>query len=248
MKRKRISLFVSIVLTIGVLGTMPQVTYAASCSGTDIVLSEISYDDDGTDEHEFVEILIPNAVSAGDFDSCVIRLLNQTQTVQHTLDLSTLDDSGIAAGTRLLWGSTNVAGRDATIGSCASNCIQNGPEDGIALVDTSGGDTVRWYWTYEDSDPTESYLGFSATNMGTENPSFCNDGTNSTETSISWDGSGWVENSCATPGESNQGPNVITLSSLSAHSASARPFAWPFAALAALTLTGLLWARRRRLA
>ena len=45
----------------------------------------------------------------------------------------------------------------------------------------------------------------------------------------------------------NDLPNAITLSSFSVRSASTWPFAWPLAALAALTLARLLWARRRRL-
>ncbi|HHB91322.1 MAG TPA: hypothetical protein ENK60_08460 [Anaerolineae bacterium] len=119
---------------------------AAGCDPNNIIFSEIDYDQPGTDNNEFLELRIINAVS---ISNCEIRLINGSNNATYdTIDLT----GNWGPNQYLLIGSTNIANRDLTFGggACASNCLQNGAPDGFALVDTSTGTgTVVWFYSYE---------------------------------------------------------------------------------------------------
>lgn len=207
-------LTVMLLLTLSLTATP---AHAASCSGADIVLNELAYDDDSTDDREFVELYFPNPVAADEFGNCEIRLLNQTQILQGTLDLSLYDDSGFAAGTYFTWGDAAITTADVAL----TASIQNGPDDGLALVDTGGAsDTVIWYFTYEDSDESEVYLGQAGTNLGTDSSGFCGDAAGTTETTLSRDPDTglYVEGACESADAPNLDPTAVKTSSLTARS------------------------------
>lgn len=209
---------------------LPGTALAAGCDGANILFSEIDYDQPSTDTTEFLELRIRNAATVSD---CEIRLVNGNGgTVYDTISLA----GAYPAGKYVVIGSTNIAGRDLGFdgGACSQNCLQN-DNDGVALVDTSGGgETLVAFIAYEGD---VSYLGASATGINcTDNPSgdnSCNNG------SAAGHGDWYV----AAPTPGSCGPNAVAVRGLAAGSVSPM-IAWPSVCLGALALA-VGWRSRR---
>lgn len=210
--KTQVSLFVTLVLTL-VIWIMPGSAYAAGCDGANIIFSEIDYDQPGADSVEFIELQIPAVTT---ISSCELRLINgatpSSPTVYRTIDLS----GSYAAGKYLVIGSTGVSPRDITIGgTCSSDCIQNGGNDGFALVDTSGAGTLVWFLSYE-GQITNYNPGDGSANSSTNLP--VSEDNNAPNNSINNGPAAGVDDSytstTVTPG--NAGPNAISLQTLNA--------------------------------
>lgn len=95
-------------------------------------INEFHYDNAGTDTGEFIEIV---TLAGTDLTGWSIVLYNLTGGVVYDTDL-------LSIATR-----TTVGGRDFYVLNYPSNGIQNGPQDGIALVDNNG--NVVQFLSYE---------------------------------------------------------------------------------------------------
>lgn len=198
-----------------ILTLIPTVSYATGCDPANIIFSEIDYDQPGTDSTEFIELRIPNTTT---ISNCVLRLINgatpNAPTVYRTIDLA----GTYPANKYLVIGSTGVPQRDITIGgSCATDCIQNGSNDGFALVDTTGAGTLVWFISYE-GQITNYNPGDGSSNSSENLP--VQEDNNAPNKSIN-NGTGAriadsYLNEIVTPGTA--GPNAILLSNLAATS------------------------------
>ena len=119
--------------------TSGTATVTVSTGADHLVINEVDYDQIMTDTAEFIEIYNPSATTKS-LATTVIMLVNGADsTVYATIDLSSV-------GSIPSQGYLVVAGSMVNVMAPAvkydpgwtSNEIQNGPPDGIALVDTSG--------------------------------------------------------------------------------------------------------------
>ena len=160
----------------------------------DIFISEFHYDNSGTDEGEFVEVTAP---AGTDLTGWSIVLYNGTGGASYDTDslTGTVANQSVGFGTMVV--------------DYASNGIQNGAPDGIALVDDSG--ALVEFLSYEGTGG----LGFVATNGPAA-------GVTSTDIGVAQGGTGplgasidragvvpgsysWVSNSDSTKGAPNPG-------------------------------------------
>ncbi len=142
--KKVFSMAVLVVFTLGfLLGAMVvlQPVLAAGCDASNIIFSEIDYDQPDTDNAEFLELYIPSGTTISD---CEVRFINGSTITHYNI---TSIAGTYPADTYLHLG----VGGDIPIGSnCLTYCIQNGAPDGFALVDTSGGGiSLVWFYSYE---------------------------------------------------------------------------------------------------
>jgi predicted extracellular nuclease len=117
-----------------IAGLVPAIGAAPALGATDVVISEIHYDNVGTDTGEGIEVTGPEGT---DLSGWTLVLYNGSSSVRapyNTLALSgTLLDQDAGMGTSFV--------------SLPTNGLQNGSPDGIALVNTSG--TVEEFLSYE---------------------------------------------------------------------------------------------------
>ncbi len=221
-----------------ILTLIPAVSYAAGCDPSNIVFSEIDYDQPGTDSTEFIELRI---ISATTISNCQLRLINGA-TPSAPTEYRTIDIAGTyPANKYLVIGSTGVTARDITIGgNCATDCIQNGNNDGFALVDTSGAGSLVWFISYEGQ--ITNYNPGDGSSNSSENLPVSED-NNSPNKSINNGPTGGVADAylSETPTPGASGPNAISLHGLGAVSGSTG-----LPLLGLLALGGAALYRRRR--
>ncbi|HJL20559.1 MAG TPA: lamin tail domain-containing protein [Sandaracinaceae bacterium LLY-WYZ-13_1] len=132
--------------TMGLIGTPGAPNEAmcpASCSAmaSRLVINEINYDDDGSDEYEFVEIYNPTG-SDIELTGLSIVLFNGADREENgRVDLS---GTLAAGGFRVAGPSGSMVTTDFTL----SSSPQNGAPDGVGILDTSSG-TLIDFVTYE---------------------------------------------------------------------------------------------------
>ncbi len=105
---------------------------------SDVFLNEFHYDNDGTDTNEFLEVIVGPGFS-GNLAEIDVVLYNGADGAPYgTIGLGTGFDLG---GT--------VDGYRIFSAGLPSNGIQNGPADGIAIVNTAGSGDVLQFLSYE---------------------------------------------------------------------------------------------------
>lgn len=125
-----------------------------------LVLNEVDYDNIGTDFHEFVEVYNPTGTTLP-LDHLAIVGVNGSNNAEYLrveLDAAT----SIAPDHYLVVAvpdSVNLAPGTPLIPLPATNVVQNGPPDGLALVDTST-NTVLDALSYEGSITAATLTGF----------------------------------------------------------------------------------------
>ncbi|MEJ7845181.1 MAG: hypothetical protein WKF93_06015, partial [Acidimicrobiales bacterium] len=121
---------------------------AVAPPGSTVFINEIHYDNTGTDAGELIEIANPNGV---DLAGWSVVLYNETGGA--TYDTDPLTGTG-----------------EFTVLNYAVNGIQNGPNDGIALVN---GTTVEQFLSYEGilTATNGPAAGRTSTNIGVAEPS-----------------------------------------------------------------------------
>ncbi len=111
----------------------------APCPSQTLVINEVDYDEVGTDSNEFVEILNTGGSPVSLTGLSLVFVNGANDSVYLTVPL---DSQGtLNAGQYLVVGSSTVlvpGGVPKIDFALASNNIQNGPPDGIALVDEFG--------------------------------------------------------------------------------------------------------------
>ncbi len=171
------------------------------------VINEVGYDDDGTDDHEVVEIY----TVLGDFDLTGYTLVHRNGSngrVIWVLDLAELstDEEGY-----FVIGSTAIEGADLNwedMGEGDTNAIQNGP-DSIVLYEEWDGEledgVIVDAVAYEDFDADEHPFGEGDVALGIGHDNWSNsigrypDGADTDDNYTDFPGSWWI-----TPG----GPNT----------------------------------------
>jgi hypothetical protein len=192
----------------GVDGAANSATFTGyDPSGAVLVINEVDYDQPSTDTDEFVEILNPTG-SAVDLTNLALVLVNGGTGQDYSIiDLSAA--GSLAAGDYLVVGSATVANVDIAFGAAANN-IQNGPPDGVAIVNTAT-ETVIDALSYEGEITVATITGFAA-------PVNLVEGTATAAVDASVDGSlsrcpdgldtddaanDWALSTAATPGAAN---------------------------------------------
>ncbi|MET0826249.1 MAG: hypothetical protein ABWZ89_07020, partial [Acidimicrobiales bacterium] len=122
------------IFTMGLLaGSLPLVTAAPAAAQTSVFINEVHYDNTGTDAGESIEVAGP---AGTDLTGWTIVLYNQTGG-------ATYDTDSLPAGPITDLGD----GFGVAVVTYPVNGIQNGPSDGIALVDPSS--VVVQFLSYE---------------------------------------------------------------------------------------------------
>lgn len=160
--------------------------------GTNVFVNEIHYDNDGTDTGEFVEIAGP---AGTDLTGWSVVLYRDVGTMYATITLSgTIDDEGGCSGA--------LAFPEAG--------IQNGPADGLALVDNGGNviELLSYEGTLTATDGPAN--GMTSTDIGVSEPS-----TTPIGESLQLKGTGsassdftWTAPSAESPGTINAGQTL----------------------------------------
>ena len=104
-----------------------------------IVINEVDYDEPGTDTNEFVEIYNPSAAPVDLTGLALVFINGPTQTEYARVDLDTGSSRQLMPGAYLVVATSTVSTPPATnviLFPAASNNVQNGSPDGIALFDT----------------------------------------------------------------------------------------------------------------
>jgi hypothetical protein len=139
-------------------------TVTVSNAAPHLVINEIDYDNVGTDNAEYIEIFNPTTTDA-DLTNVVVMLVNGADgSVYTTIDLASV--GVLPAGGYLVITGPNVSVPSGALvltptGWKATDNIQNGAPDGLALVDTSG-PTVLDALSYEGSITAAKLTGFGA--------------------------------------------------------------------------------------
>ncbi len=119
---------------------------APSCAIDHLVINEIDYDQDGTNDAEFIEIF--NGTGAGvSLNGLTVQLVNGTGGGASVYQTIPLPDTTLANDDYFV-----ICGNAATVVNCDldvvpdTNLIQNGAPDAVALVDPTGAlvDTVSY--------------------------------------------------------------------------------------------------------
>lgn len=110
--------------------------FCVCCPGafaSPVFINEFHYDNTGSDVGEFVEIAGPSGTDLGGWRLLLVNGSNGLPYGQHVLSGVLGDDTGSGFGFHLV--------------SLPSNGLQNGPPDGLALLDADNG--VREFLSYE---------------------------------------------------------------------------------------------------
>jgi cytosine/adenosine deaminase-related metal-dependent hydrolase len=128
--------------TVGATTLEAMVTRGAPAS---LVINEIDYDQDGTDTDEFIEIYNPGVVPVSLAGKAVV-LCNGSASVLAEYDRFDLSSAGsLGPGAYLVIASSTVpvaSGATTLLFAAASNNVQNGAPDGVALIDTGSLEVV----------------------------------------------------------------------------------------------------------
>ena len=166
-------------------------------SDTGVFINEFHYDNDGDDTGEFVEVAGP---AGTDLTLWEIALYNGSDGAQYDKDAlgAVIDDEGTG------YGAISI--------SYATNGLQNGVADGIALIDASG--TVVQFLCYEGTVTATSGAasGLTCTDIG-----LSEDGSTPIGHSLQltggpafvYEGYSWSGPSAASPGSLNSGQTMV---------------------------------------
>jgi len=241
-------ILVLVVAATFVVCPVPGTVYAAGCDGANIIFSELDYDQPGTDSAEFIELRILNATT---ISSCELRFINGDSGGSPAQYNSAVNLAGTyAANKYLVIGSTGVGSSDLTIklgggSDCNTDCIQQGPRDGFALVDTSGSGTVVWLYSYE-GQITNYNPGDGSSNSSTDLG--VSENNNTPNYSIHNGTSPGVGDcyTSTTVNPGNPGPTTITLHALDARVVPFSPLVVALPALGLVAAGGVVAYRRRK--
>jgi len=137
------------------------------CGGTGgLVINEVDYDQPGTDLGEFVEVFNGGS-TARDLTSLVVILVNGQNSQEYLRASLSAAGPSLAPGAYLVVGSADVVaalppGTPAVTLPAASNNIQNGAPDGVALFDTASG-TLLDALSYEGTITAAQFQGVAGT-------------------------------------------------------------------------------------
>jgi len=124
----------TVTATFGASTSMATVT--VSTGADHLVINEVDYDNKGSDMAEYIELYNPSASSVPLANKVIYLVNGADSAVYDTVDLSTA--GSIPALGYLVVAGAGVTATGAHITtSWTHDAIQNGPGDGIALVDTS---------------------------------------------------------------------------------------------------------------
>lgn len=130
---------------------------------TGLVINEVDYDQPGTDATEFVEIYNPTANAISTAGLSLVLVNGSNNTTYLAFDLSAA--GSIPAGGYLVVADTAVTVDPGAIVlnfATATNSIQNGAPDGIALVDTISGSLID-VLSYEGAMTAATVTGVAGT-------------------------------------------------------------------------------------
>ncbi len=152
----------TVTATLGFSSDSATVDVVASLGG--LVINEVDYDQVGTDTMEFVEIYNGTASSVSLAGVALVLVNGATGDEYGRVDLSSIT---LAAGEYLVVGSaalnaTLAGGVQSLELAAASNNVQNGAPDGVALVDTVTGQVLDAL-SYEGSVTAATIGGISGT-------------------------------------------------------------------------------------
>ena len=195
---------------------LPNEAAAAGCEVASLVFSEVDYSILGAEDSEFVELYF---VADANITNCELRSINDGAG---DLIFATADLTGnYSAGDLLVIGNVPAATISLMSGGavCTDDCLDNGPRDGIALVDTSSETVmaaISWEGNFE-------YLGFTSTNISADSGCEEPGGTGSPDPTGSCQngpiaGNGDWYYADPTPGA--VGPTAVTMSGFNASAAS----------------------------
>ncbi|MBA3395940.1 MAG: lamin tail domain-containing protein [Deltaproteobacteria bacterium] len=127
-----------------------------------IVINEVDYDNVGTDSAEYLELFNPSAATTSLAGLKIVLVNGATNTAYSTIDLSSV--GSLAAGKYLV-----IAGPGVSVPTSAQKLnpawtqdqIQNGPPDGIALIDDVA-HTLIDAFSYEGAITAATIAGFPA--------------------------------------------------------------------------------------
>jgi imidazolonepropionase-like amidohydrolase len=198
--------------------TLGEATVTASYEGGELtakvlvtdgnlLINEIDYDQDGSDDAEFVEILNTSSVS-WPLDDVALVLVNGNGSEEYArAQLS----GSLAAGGYLVVVNGNVTVPSSASRVDISDNLQNGSPDGVALVDTSSGILLDAL-SYEGEITAAQIDGFTEPFNLVSGTATTAEDTNDTERSLvrmpngsdtGDDATDWAEASTPTPGEAN---------------------------------------------
>jgi Lamin Tail Domain/Putative Ig domain len=131
-----------ITITATLNASQDSATLHVATSGAHLVINEVDYDQPGTDAGEFVEIYNAGTMSFALSGKALVLVNGATGTTnQEYLHVDLSPASSLPAGGYLVvadQGVTVAPGALALQFAAATNSIQNGNPDGVALIDTSG--------------------------------------------------------------------------------------------------------------
>ncbi|MGH1365400.1 MAG: T9SS type A sorting domain-containing protein [Calditrichia bacterium] len=113
--------------------TSLMVLMLSAALSAQVYINEVDYDQPGTDEAEFVELVGPDGT---DLSGYTLELVNGNNgSIYNTVDLAgqTIPSDNESGFGFLVIGSTNVANVDFTPSGWIANAVQNGSPDGILL-------------------------------------------------------------------------------------------------------------------
>ena len=125
---------------------------AAAAEPTRPYVSELHYDNDGTDEGEFVEVTLPPGTSV---DGWSVVLYNG-------------NGGGVYGTAETLSGTAPADARSAVVVDYPANGLQNGAPDGLALVDAAGAVVELLSYEGELTATDGPADGLSSTDIGAE--------------------------------------------------------------------------------
>lgn len=136
-------------------------TVAVNAGPTHLIINEVDYDNVGTDNAEFVEILNPTSSPIA-LDGIKLVLVNGNgSTVYNTIDLSAA--TTLAPGQYLVVGSAMVSTAQGALSLTpfTTDGIQNGAPDGMALIDSTN-EVLLDAISYEGAITSVMINGFAA--------------------------------------------------------------------------------------
>jgi hypothetical protein len=210
----------------------PHAAQAAHCDENDVIFSELDYQQQSSDNAEFLELYISGGWV---LSACEIRFVDKNGVAYRTVNLSGNDPSV----RYLVIGA--VPESHISFPGCTIDCIDNQKGAGFALFDTSGG-TCIWHYTYGGSATYDACTNvvFPVEDMPSDTWSLINGPEPSVDDV--------VLTSQPSPGSPNA-PTAIVLSELKAASASANPCLAGIIGVGVLVVVGgglvVLWRQRK---